>query len=221
MRPALVERTTPHGVHHVELPHPPDERLRAGGPLGRREHRLFGEPRLDGLGLPLGLDGTVSRVTDHVTGRTMSRAADDQTPGRSSRLQARRGVDDIACRERATVVRCIERDERVAGVHRRARGEIETVLAIQLVNAFENTQARADRALGVVSVRDRRAEHRHDRVADELLEHAAVLFDPLLRARVVELQGVAYVLGISLVGPRGEADEIHEQDRDQLPLLAR
>ena len=95
------------------------------------------------------------------------------------------------------------------------------MLAIELVDPLEHAQARADRAFRVVSVRDGRAEHRHDGVADELLEHTAVLLDPPLRARVVELQGVAYVLGISLVGPRGEADEIHEQDRDQLPLLAR
>ena len=39
----------------------------------------------------------------------------------------------------------------------------------------------ADGALGVVLVRDRRAPDRHDRVADELLDGAAV---PLDRSRV-------------------------------------
>ena len=38
---------------------------------------------------------------------------------------------------------------------------------------------------------------------------------------MVELEGVAYVLRISPIGPCGEADEIDGQNRDELPFLAR
>jgi hypothetical protein len=70
-------------------------------------------------------------------------------------------------------------------------------------------------------VRDRRAEHRHHRIADELLHHAAVLLDALLRLVVIRLEDIADVLGIGLVGARSRVDEIDEQDRDELPLLER
>jgi len=149
----------------------------------------------------------------------MRGGSDDQASRRRRRLEPRRSVDDIAGRQRPAVLSGVQGDERVAGVHGRTRGQIEGVLAIELVDPFENAQAGADCALRVVSVRDRCAEHGHDSVADELLEHASVLLDLPLRARVVELQGVAHVFGIGLVGARGEPDEIDEQDGHELPLL--
>ena len=94
------------------------------------------------------------------------------------------------------------------------------MLAVQLLDPLQDAQTRAHGALGVVAVRDRRAEHGHDRVADELLEHAAVLLDPLLRLGVVELQRVAHVLRIGAIRARREADEVDEEDGDELPLLA-
>ena len=71
----------------------------------------------------------------------------------------------------------------------------------------------------IVLVRDRRAEHGHDRVADELLHGAAEPLDLLLHARVVGTEARADVLGIGAVGARGEADEVDEQHRDDLSLL--
>ena len=46
------------------------------------------------------------------------------------------------------------------------------MLAIQLYR-LEDPESRADRPLSVVAVRDRRAEHRHDGVPDELLHDPA------------------------------------------------
>jgi hypothetical protein len=48
-----------------------------------------------------------------------------------------------------------------------------------------------------------------------------VLLDPPLRLGVVEAEGVAHVLRISLILARREADEVDEEHRDELPLLAR
>jgi hypothetical protein len=65
-------------------------------------------------------------------------------------------------------------------------------------------------------VRDGSTEHSHDGVSDELLERAAVVLDSLLRVGVVELESIADVLRVGPVGPRGEADQVDEQDRDCL-----
>ena len=43
--------------------------------------------------------------------------------------------------------------------------------------AVADRERRADGALGIVLVRDRRAEERHHRVADELLDRAAVALE--------------------------------------------
>ena len=57
-------------------------------------------------------------------------------------------------------------------------------------------ERRADRTLGVVLVRDRRAEDGHHRVADELLDRAAVPLELVAHARVVGLEAGADVLRI-------------------------
>ena len=73
----------------------------------------------------------------------------------------------------------------------------------------------SDRALGVVLERRGRAPDGHHRVADELLDRAAVAGDD--RGREVEIarQGLADVLGITLLRERREPDEIREQHRDE------
>ena len=69
----------------------------------------------------------------------------------------------------------IERDDRLAGVDRRsgcggrATGPPRSARRLRL----EDGERGANGALGVVLVRDRRAEERDDRVADELLDRAA------------------------------------------------
>jgi len=94
------------------------------------------------------------------------------------------------------------------------------VFAIQLVHAVEDCESRAYCTLGVVTVRHGRAEDGHDGVARELLERAAVLLDQLSGPTVVQRQGIANVLGIRAVGARREADEVDEEDGNELSLLA-
>ena len=65
-----------------------------------------------------------------------------------------------------------------------------------------------------------RAEDRHDGVSDELLDGAAVVFELRAHACVVRRQHAADVLGVETLGLGREADEVDEDDRDGLPLLA-
>ena len=79
-------------------------------------------------------------------------------------------------------------------------------------------ERRANRALGIVLVRDRRAEHRHHRVADELLHRAAALLELGAQPLVVRPQDRLDVLRVERLGARGEADEVGEQHRHDLAL---
>src|SRR5205823_8109772 len=74
--------------------------------------------------------------------------------------------------------------------------------------------------LGVVLMRDGRAEERHHRVADELLDRAAVTLDLASEASVIGGEGCANVLRVELFGAAREPDEVGEQDGDDLPLFS-
>ena len=68
---------------------------------------------------------------------------------------------------------------------------------------------------------DRRAEERHDRVADELLHRPSVALDLGLDPRPVRSLQRAHLLRVEPLRLRGEADEVGEEDGDALSLLAR
>ena len=78
-----------------------------------------------------------------------------------------------------------------------------------------------DRALGIVLVRGRRAPHRHDRVADELLDHAPVAVHRLPGNVEVAGQQIPGVLRVALLRGRGEADQVDEQDGHEPALRNR
>ena len=89
-------------------------------------------------------------------------------PARRDRLQPRCRVHEVA-RDHALAGRA-ERDRRLAGEH--AAPGLDP--GAEGLHGVDEVEARADRALGVVLVRDRGAPQGHDRVADELLDAAAV-----------------------------------------------
>ena len=78
----------------------------------------------------------------------------------------------------------------------------------------------ADRALGVVAVGDRGAEHRHDAVADVLVDacRRSSLDQAVDEAEEAAEQGV-HLLGVELAGQPGVAGEVAEQ-HGHLPPLA-
>ena len=64
------------------------------------------------------------------------------------------------------------------------------------------------------------AEDGHDRVADELLYGATEALKLPSKLRVVRIEHPAHGLGIELLRLRREADQVGEEDRDDLALLA-
>ena len=79
----------------------------------------------------------------------------------------------------------------------------------------------ANRTERVVLVRDRDAEHGHDRVADELLDRAAVPLEDDAKILEVAAHACAQRLGIGRLAECGRADEVAEENGDDLALLAR
>ena len=77
----------------------------------------------------------------------------------------------------------------------------------------------ADRPQGVVLVACRHPKDGHHLVADELLDRAAVPLDDL--AHPVEVAGLHPPVGLGIpFGELGRVDEVAEEDRHGLPLLA-
>ena len=80
---------------------------------------------------------------------------------------------------------------------------------------------RAGQRIGRVSRAGiRHAERGEQRVADELLETPRVPEDLLLHAPVERPEQRHHLLGRHLLGERGEADEVGEEDADRLPAHA-
>ena len=171
-------------------------------PPGRDRARLA----LEGL-LAGGLEG------DRPRPRPLGRLADEDRARGGRRLEPAGGVDEVAGDH--ALVRRAERDRGLAGqdagpgLDRRARARR---------TASTSSRAGPDGPLGVVLVGRRCAPDRHHRVADELLDRAAVAADDVPGEVEVAGQELAGVLGVASLGERREADEVGEQDRDEAAL---
>jgi hypothetical protein len=80
---------------------------------------------------------------------------------------------------------------------------------------------RAHGALDVVAVRDRRAEHRHRRVADVLVDAAAAARDRPVDELEEAAEQPVHLLRVALGRELREAREVGEQDRHRTPLAGR
>ena len=185
---------------------------------GSRRNHL---PDADRLGLPLGMHRLGVAVLDHRRRGPVRRLVDEDAVHRCGRLEARGGVDDVTGRHAFALLRPGgERDHRLAGRHADPHVQAEgRVGRVQLAQGVSCGYRRAHGALGVVLVRQRRAEEGHDGVADELLHGAAVALELGLHPGVVGRQHPADVLGVELLCAAGEPDQVGEQHGDDLALL--
>ncbi len=136
-------------------------------------------------------------------------------------LQPRRHVHHIASNEMLTDLRAGSK-----GNHHLAGGDAHTDLkvepglpSVQLLHRLKNPQAGAYRALGIVLMSHRSAEHSHYRVTNELLNRGAVTFQLVPQQAVIGAESGQDILGVSPVSPAGRAHQIAEEHRDDLPLL--
>ena len=143
-----------------------------------RRHRL---PDGDRQRLPFCLDRWRLAVVDHVTRGPIRRLADEDAIDRSGGLQARGCVDDVARGDTLALGRAsAECHDGLARVHSRADLELEPrIPLVQLPDRLADRKRSPHGSLGVILVRDRRPEHSHHCVADELLDRPATLLDLL------------------------------------------
>jgi hypothetical protein len=85
----------------------------------------------------------------------------------------------------------------------------------------DELEACPHRSLGIVLACRRRTPQGHDRVADELLDGAAVALDHLTRSVEVAGEKLAHLLRVAVLGKRREADQVAEEDGYQPPLRHR
>ena len=102
-----------------------------------------------------------------------------------------------------------------------ARACEEACPGVDPADLVDDLERCANRPLGVVFVGDRRPPDGHHRVADELLDDAAMTVDDLSGDREIATQEVADILGVQLFGHRREADEVDEEHRDETQLVGR
>jgi hypothetical protein len=178
-------------------------------------------PTRNGSGLPLGVGRRQRLVFDRIARRPIRSFADNDTVDRRGGLQASRGVDDVARRDGLPERRiCVESDERFTRVD--ADPDMEIEVRIPFVRArqrLSNRERCANGALRIVFVRGRCAEDRHHGIAGELLDRAVALLELLAHERVVGSQHRSHIFNVHPLGPARKADEIREQDRNDLPFL--
>ena len=184
----------------------------AGDPPGRDRLGLTGErERLERLGF------------DGVGNESVRFCADQDLSSGRGLLEPGRDVDGVARRQ--LLCGCRVAGDHLAGVHSGARLDAESMVALEVL--VEQGERRVhldgcpDRAQRVVLVQRRESEHRHDRVADELLHGPAVVFDRRLHRVEVAGHHAPDRLRIEPVAESGRADEIGEDDRDDLADLRR
>ena len=145
-------------------------RLQSAGPTGGHAEST---PELHRLRLALQLVETRVGVRDRRFRCPPCRIADEHRVRIGCTLHTRGRVDEVA---RDHALPCgAEVDGRLAGQHRRASAELRHPrLGAERAHGGDELERRAYGALGVVLLRHGRAPDGHHRIADELLDDAAV-----------------------------------------------
>ena len=131
------------------------------------------------------------------------------SPASCRLLEAGGDVDGVSRYERLALAS----DDDLAGVH--ADPRLEPVGC----HSFAHLPGRAYGAECIVLVRDGDAEDGHDRVADELLDRAAVALEDGAQVLEVPAHARAERLGVGRLAEARRADEVAEENGDDLPGL--
>ena len=222
MRRALVPGEGEEGAQDLELAVPAyHRRLEAGNAarLGRLTLALDG-PCCDRVRLPLEVECVERPQLEEASYGLRGPFPEDDRARLGRLLQARGDVDGIAGDEEVAAGRA--GGQHLAGADADADRDA-LGLRPALVPALQAPEHAAGSAHGpqrIVLVGRRHAEHGHDRVADELLDRAALRRDLLGHRREVVGHHRPHVLGVHLLRARGRADDVREEHRDELEHLA-
>ena len=139
-------------------------------------------------------------------------ADEDRTRWRD-RLETSGRVDDVAGDHALAL--SADGDRGLAGNDAGSELDAARDVDLEAPNGVDEVEGGPDGALGVVLAGCRCAPDCHDRVADELLDRAAVAVHDLAGGLVVARQDLAGVFGVSRLGHLRGVDEVREQDRDE------
>ncbi len=172
------------------------------------------------LGLALGGE-RLDRIRDHgVADEAVGRLAKQRRAWLRALLQAGGYIDGVAgCKRVAFAGDDLARVDADPALDPDAPVSLE--LLVQLDEGRAHVGGRTHGAQRVVLVHDRDAEHRHHRVADELLDRAAVALDGLAHRLEVPGHNAASRLGVEALAHRRRAGHVAEQHRHRLAYLAR
>ena len=172
------DRSVPGPADDQKLPVPTDERAspRSDGCAGATS----GSPtsQRQGLALALRLDRGRALEGERVPGQPVGLLADDRAAGRRRRLESRRRVHDVAGREGVPGAALSATIASPLPTATRTWRSSPAWRSFSSRTPSRTRERRPNGSLGVVAARERRAEHRHHRVADVLLHDAAVALDP-------------------------------------------
>ena len=186
----------PDAASAAARPHQPEQRRRLGHALERVGAALLGDKQTGDLALHSRRDHDRARL--------------------GQRLHPRRDIGDVA----VNLARRI--DHHRAGFDPDAGGELRLaaagILAVQLGKRALDRQRRPRCAFGVVLLRHRIAEQRHQPVAELLGDMAAHLRHRRRGGIEISADQVAPLLGIEPRGNAGRADQIAEHHREVAAL---
>ena len=206
-------------AEHVELGVATDER-HVGLPAPRQQRRVVPD-RLPHPHLLIAAAELDLLVRPEAHARRAQRArgvADEHRPGRRHLLEPGGGVDDVA--HRRVVGAGDGAHQHLAGVDADPHPQlVGGMLLAEVAQRGLHRQRRAHGPVGVVLVRDRRPEQRDDRVAEHLVDDAAVGLDVGDEQREGGVDEALDLFGVAALGERREADDVGEQHGHDPPLL--
>ena len=189
-------------------------RLQPAGPPGGDAERT---PELHRVRLALQLVEARVGVRDRRFRCPPRRVADEHRVRIGRTLHTRGCIHEVA-RDHA-LAGSAEVDRRLAGQHCRTGAELRHPrLGAERAHCGDELERRAYGAFGVVLLRHGRAPDGHHRIADELLDDAAVAADDVGGDLEVARQEVAHLLGVAVLRQRREADEVGEEHGDESSL---
>ena len=152
----------------------------------------------------------------------MRRLAHDRPARRRHRLEQRGRVHDVTGDALADLGTHAVGHDGFPGVDTDAdRERFVPAIGPLVLDGLLDRAGGQHRSQRIVLVGDRRAEHGHDRVADELVDGAVVVLHHPLDRGVEGAERGVHIFGVGPVGSSCESDEIAEDHGDQPAFLTR